>query len=191
MGARVRPAPEDVAEPTDITGWYWTKDELVHIAARLAVPRSGTKQHLIEALVAHLAGHQPPVSERAPTSRPLQAPFADNMVIPAGQPFTRALRDWVESRAGVRVRLNAQARELLRDPLLVAGRQATLADLIDLLVNPPLPSGEIGFQFERNRFWRLLSRTAPELTRQQREREWAAFRQLPTERRVDILKDVP
>jgi hypothetical protein len=112
------------------------------------------------------------------------------MVIPAGQPFTRELRDWMEETLGERVRLGAAARALLRNPQLPSGQTATLADVIKLLVNPPPASGEVGSQFERNRFMRLLSRTDPGMSRQQRDQAWLEFRKLPSAQRATRLSDV-
>jgi hypothetical protein len=54
----MRPELDAVQDPTDITGWYWTKSELIQIARRLGVPRSGSKQDLIEAITASLAGQR-------------------------------------------------------------------------------------------------------------------------------------
>lgn len=189
VGVRVRPSV--VREPADITGWYWTRAELVQIAAQRGLPRSGSKQHLIDVLVADLAGEGAPSLERSSVESPLTAPLSENMVIPAGQPFTRALRDWAEGTLGAPVRLGAAARALLRNPRRPNGEAATLADLLELLVNPPPSPEEVGTQFERNRFLRLLSRTSPGMSREQRELEWAEFRKLPTAQRAERLADVP
>jgi hypothetical protein len=189
MGVHVR--PEAVREPADITGWYWTRAELAQIAAQRGLPRSGSKQHLQDVLVADLSGLDAPSPERRSVQSPLRAPFSEDMVIPAGQPFTRELRDWMEETLGERVRLGAAARALLRNPQLPSGQTATLADVIKLLVNPPPASGEVGSQFERNRFMRLLSRTDPGISRKQRDQAWLEFRKLPSAQRAERLLDVP
>jgi hypothetical protein len=187
----MRPALNNVQDPTDITGWYWTKSELIQIARRLGVPRSGSKQDVIEAITASLAGREPRTLRQKTPSGSLQPPFDAAMVIPAGQPFTRELRNWVASRITGDVRVSAAVRELLRCPVTSAGHPATLGDLVELIENPPPPSDEIGRQFERNRFMRYLSRTEPAMGREQREREWARFRQLPSARRAAILGATP
>ncbi len=183
----MRPELNDVQDPTDITGWYWTRAELIQIARRMGARRSGSKQDLIEAITARLAGHEPRTPPKKTTGSHLQPPFCAAMVIPAGQPFTRELRNWVASHVTGDVRVNAAVRELLRHPVTSVGHPATLGDLIDLMEIPPSPSDEIGPQFERNRFMRHLSRTEPGMGREEREREWARFRQLPSARRAAIL----
>jgi hypothetical protein len=187
----MRPELDAIQDPTDITGWYWTKSELIQIARRLGVPRSGSKQDLIEAITARLAGQETRKRPTKTMGSPLRPPFDAAMVIPAGQPFTRDLRNWVASRITGDVRVSAAVRELLRHPVTSAGRPATLGDLVDLIENPPPTSDEIGYQFERNRFMRYLSRTEPGMGRAQREREWVRFRQLPSGRRAAILGATP
>ena len=191
----MRPSAGSVNSPADVIDWYWTRAELVQIAKRLGVPRSGSKQHLIDVIVAALAGEVLLTSAltsaaKGPRVR-LQPPFSLTMVIPAGQPFTRALRDWAESQVGGPVRVSSAVRELLRNPLSADGRPATLGELIAVLASPQPPSESIGSQFERNRFMRLLSQRTPHLSRHQREQEWMAFRQLPSTQRVQALRDVP
>lgn len=176
----------------DITGWYWTKAELVDVARRLGVARSGSKAELTARLVAALdgsAGDARPVRERTrarpPMSEQLRPPFAPSQRIPAGQPLTRQLREWLDTQAGHPIRVNREMRAMMRDP---GGR--TLADLLKAATSP-VSETAIGPQFERNRFWRLIARTHPEWTRVQREKAWQEFRSRPTSQREAILAGVP
>lgn len=187
----MRPEVDAVQDATDITGWYWTKSELLQIARRLGVRRSGSKQDLIEAITANLAGRMPRPVGTVVAGKPLRPPFSVAMAIPAGQPFTRELRNWVQSQFDGDVRVTAVVRDLLRNPVTPAGSPATLGDLIDLIEKPLPASEDIGPQFERNRFMRLLSKTEPGMPRDEREQKWRAFRDLPTARRSMILAAIP
>lgn len=188
----MRPKITRVRAVQDITEWYWTKAELVDIARRLGVARSGNKAELTARLVAALGG---PAGSRVSvtTARParptpsdrLTSPFELTQRIPVGQPLTRQLREWLDTQAGHPIRVNRLMRAMLRNP---DGR--TLADLLTAAMSP-VSDVVIGPQFERNRFMRLMSCTHPERTRAQREDAWREFRSLPTSERVAILKEVP
>ncbi len=191
-GRMVRPKITRVSSVEDITGWYWTKAELVDIARRLGVARSGSKAELTARLVAALdgsAGDALPVRTstraRPPKSEQLRPPFAPSQRIPVGQPLTRQLREWLDAQAGHPIRVNRQMRAMMREP-----GERTLADLLKAATSP-VPETAIGPQFERNRFWRLMARTHPEWTRVQREKAWQEFRSRPTSEREAILAGVP
>jgi hypothetical protein len=176
----------------DITGWYWTKAELVDIARRLGVVRSGSKAELTARLVAALEDPEvadPSMSEstrvRPPVSEQLKPPFQLTQRIPVGQPLTRQLREWLDAQAGHPIRVNRHMRAMMRDP---GGR--TLADLLAAAMSA-VNDAAIGAQFERNRFWRLMAGTHPDWTRVQREKAWQEFRSLPTADREAILAGVP
>lgn len=188
----VRPKITRVCTAHDITGWYWTKAELTDIARRLGVARSGSKAELTVRLVAALsdpASGDVPTSVstrvRPPMSEQLAPPFELSQQIPVGQPLTRPLREWLNVQAGYPIRVNRQMRQMMRAP---DGR--TLADLLTAAMSPA-SEAVIGSQFERNRFWRLIARTNPELTRAQREKAWKEFRSRPTTEREAILEGVP
>ena len=182
----MRPDASDVRTAADVRDWYWTRSELLEIARRLGARRSGSKQELAEAIVAVLSGRESSTRNRVPRETHLTPPFQLDTQIPTGQPFTRVLREWVQDQVQGKVQVNAAVRSLLKHP-----RGATLADLVAVIQAPAPTGATIGVQFERNRFMRLLSRTAPELSRSEREDEWTAFRQLPSPRRTEILASVP
>jgi len=187
----MRPDIEQVSGVQDVVDWYWTKDELVQIAARLGSRRSGTKQQVTEAILATLNGAsrmETPAAKKTAQHTvlaPLSPPYSRSMKVPTGQPLTRSLREWLEVELAGNFTANAAVRALLKEP-----DGATLEDLIAVSGLRAEAGAPIGAQFERNRFLRFLAISEPGLPRTEREQRWREFRQRPTSERVQVLKEV-
>lgn len=185
-----RPAITDVFSVEDVERWYWTRSELVHIGRRIGVRTTGTKMELLDRIISTLSGASKPRSDcvsRKSSKAKLEPPFGVHMCIPAGQPFNRELRSWIEAQTGASVRVNQEMRDLMKDP---QGR--TLGDLLEMVSAIDPVGGNksrkaIGEQFELNRFMREMSKRQPELDRDQRKAAWERFRELPAERRAAYL----
>jgi hypothetical protein len=171
-----------VTAADDVTGWYWTRTELVQIARNHGVTTQGSKAELQKRIAATLSGGTPEPAGPPPRgSGRLVPPFAPGMSVPAGQPVTRELRQWMSGQLGREVRVTQQIRDFMRNP---QGR--TLRDLLVLAEQPSEP-GAISQQFELNRFMRIMKTQQPNLTHAERMAAWREFRQRPTAARARVL----
>jgi hypothetical protein len=182
----------------DVACRYRTRAQLAEIARSLGIAASGTKDVLLRRIIAALeareggtpsgdTGFEPPSTTRAlPQKHRLTPPFGLSMTVPAGQPLTRELREWLTDHLGTRVRVTQDMRDFMKDP-----RGRTLQDLVDLARQPAgtrqESEREIPIQFEFNRFLRLLSRQHPQMSRSERLAAWSEFRERPAEERAAFL----
>lgn len=177
-----RPDLRAVTAAQDVTGWYWTRDELVQIARNHGVRTWGSKTELEERITAKISGGGPESGEPRPRGADrLVAPFALRMPVPPGQPFSRELRQWMTHRLGREFRVTQAMRDFMKNP-----QGGTLRDLLVLAEQPPERS-VIPQQFELNRFMRILALQQPNLTHPDRIAAWREFRQLPSPERERIL----
>jgi hypothetical protein len=182
----------------DVASRYRTRAQLAEIARSLGIATSGTKDVLLRRIIAALearegvthsgdTGFEPPSTTRAlPQQHRLTPPFGLSMTVPAGQPLTRELREWLTDQLGTRVRVTQDMRDFMKDP-----RGRTLQDLVDLARQPAgrrqQSEREIPIQFEFNRFLRLLSRQHPQMSRSERLDAWSEFRERTAEERAAFL----
>jgi hypothetical protein len=177
-----RPDVRAVSAAHDVTGWYWTRDELVQIARNYGVRTGGSKTELEEHITAKLSGGAPESGEPRPrVAVRLVAPFALRMPVPAGQPFSRELRQWMTQRLGREFRVTQAMRDFMKNP-----QGGTLRDLL-VLAEQSTERSVIPKQFELNRFMRILALQQPNLTHPERIAAWRQFRQRPSPDRERIL----
>jgi hypothetical protein len=170
-----RPDLRTVTAAEDVNGWYWTRDELVQIARNHGVRTRGSKAELQERIAATLNGLAPNSEWPLPRGADhLVAPFALQMPVPAGQPFTRELRQWMTDRLGRKFRVTQAMRDFMKNP-----QGGTLRDLL-LLAEQPTQRSVIPQQFELNRFMRTLALQQPNMTHPKRMAAWREFRQRPS-----------
>ena len=162
--------------------WYWRKDELASLARSRGVGTGGDKATLTERLVAHLDGTSfaEPPTRRAGTAQ-LREPLDASTVIPAGQRCSQVVRAWLTAQLGTPYRFDAA----MRDFFTRADGTTTLGDALahHRSTRDAVP-GEIGEQFELNRFSRTWRRRHPTTTRDQLLRAWHVHRDLPAEERL-------
>lgn len=182
----------------DVASRYRTRAQLAEIARSLGIATSGTKDVLLRRIIAALearegvapsgdTGFEPPSTTRAlPQQQRLTPPYDLGMTVPAGQPLTRELREWLTNHLGRRLRVTQDMRDFMKDP-----RGRTLQDLVDLALRPaatlPASEREIPIQFEFNRFLRLLSQRHPQMSRSERLAAWSEFRERSAEERAEFF----
>lgn len=185
-----RPSISAVRSAEDLTNWYWTRSELVEIARGRGASTQGNKEVLLQRLVAGVeadaAEESPPLrpaEPRSARSKPsrISPPFSTRTSVPAGQPLTRELRNWLTNQLGRPVRVNQAMRDFMKNP---AG--GTLFELLEL-AREPSPRSDIPLQFELNRFMRVLAAERPTMTHSERMAAWREFRQRPASEREQVL----
>ena len=176
----VRPELTPDLSGAELQRWYWTLAELTALARRLGVPVRGGKLALTGRLVAALDGAPaPPAPRRARAGRQLAPPLVRGSVIPPGQRCSEVLRAFLRAEIGPAFTFDAPMRAFVADG---AGR--TLADLVaHWHATRDAPPGEIGAQFELNRFLRERRARRPAESRADALEAWRAHRALPRERR--------
>ena len=183
MGAdEQRPTPSPALSGAELRRWYWTKAELLDLARALGVPTHGLKAELSERLAAALDGAPPPPT--APPRRTgggpgLAGPLTPQTLVPEGQRCTQPLRAFFVERVGPGFRFDGPMREWVAS---AAGRP--LAEGVEHWHRTrDRPPGEIGAQFELNRFLRAWHAEHPDRSRSEALAAWRRHRGLPVDRR--------
>jgi hypothetical protein len=97
-------------------------------------------------------------------------------VLPEGVVLSRQLRDWFEAELGPGFRADGHLRKFLSE-----GAGLTLGDAADhWRETRGVPAGEIGEQFELNRFIREWWKANPDGTRDELREAWLEYRSTPT-----------
>ncbi len=177
----IRPDDAQVTSAAEVEDWYWTRAELNEIARRLGVSRSGSKAEVTARLVAVLTGQPLPPHSRKAVGPQLTPPFRLDMVVPAGQRMTRALRDYLTAQIGPGFRFDAVMREFFAAP---AGR--SLGDAVQVWHSTRGQEREIPEQFEYNRFTRAFRAKNPDATSRQVREAWAQYKSMPVSSRVRV-----
>src|SRR5699024_8717312 len=128
--------------------WYWLRAELAALPGELGLSRSGSKEELLERVVAALDGAAPPAPVPRPAAgRQLVEPVGPGTVIPPGQRCSQVLRRFFAAQIGPHFRFDEHMREFVAHG---AGR--TLGEAAEHWHRTrDAPPGVIGEQFEYNR----------------------------------------
>ncbi|MEN0063333.1 MAG: DUF6434 domain-containing protein [Myxococcota bacterium] len=181
--AETRPAPHTVTDRATLERWYWTKLELVEMARRLDLPRTGNKPEITERIghffdtgtVLRTARVRPPVDGfdwRTATLTP-------NTVISASYRNTQNVRAFFREHCGPRFRFSNEFMAWIRNHI-----GAPLKDAVDFWTDldrrkregyreAPLPQNQF------NAFTRALSKAAPGIRAEDIRRIWAIKRAGP------------
>jgi len=175
-----RPPLTPALSGAELRRWYWLREELAAFARTLGVSAGGGKQELTDRLAAHLDGRPvAPPPRRTPAAAPLPEPLSASTVLPIGQRCTQQLREWFTAEIGPAFRFDGPMREFVGG---AAGR--TLGDAVDHWHGTrSRPRGEIGEQFELNRFVRAWHLQHPDGARADALAAWRAHRALPVDAR--------
>ncbi|HLT82585.1 MAG TPA: DUF6434 domain-containing protein [Phototrophicaceae bacterium] len=176
-----RPLITAVRTGAELRRWYWLRAELLELAAALGLPRSGSKEELLERTVAALDGTAPPVrARRSGRGRQLEEPVGPDTVIPPGQRCSQVLRHFFAAQIGPHFRFDEHMRRFVAEG---AGR--TLGEAVQHWYRTrDAPASAIGEQFEYNRFTREWFAENPGGSQDECRAAWQRHRALPVERRV-------
>jgi hypothetical protein len=110
----------------------------------------------------------------------LPEPLASATVVPADQPCSQQLRQWLVGAVGPSFRFDAAMREFFAS----AEGPRTLADAVTHWHRTrPQPPRAIDPQFELNRFTRRWHHDHPDGSRRDLLTDWVAYRALPVDER--------
>jgi len=156
----------------ELLRWYWLKDELVRLARDLGVSTAGGKQELTERLAAELDGRPLPTVTRAGAAgRQLTGELTVETVIPPGQRCSQLLRNFFVQQFGAAFRFDGPLRQFIAEG---AGR--TLGEAVSFhRTTRGRQPGEIGAQFELNRFLRDWHLAHPDGSRAEALQAWRSF----------------
>ncbi len=175
---KVRPDLSAALSAEEFDRWYWTKVELATFARSLGVSASGSKMEIADRIRATLDGSVA-ISPPRRTRNRLNAPMAENSVIPANVILSRELREWFVEHAGAGFHFNGHMREFL-----ATGEGATLGAAVQHWhATKDVPVTEIAPQFELNRFTRQWRKDHPNGTHQELMAAWHHHRATPTDQR--------
>lgn len=176
-----RPALSRALDTAEFSRWYWSKAELTDFARDLGLRASGGKAELAERIAAALDGRpQPVAAPRRKAGRQLAPPLALETVIPPGQRCGQVVRAWFVEQVDPRFHFDAAMREFFA----AADGTSTLADAAaHWHATRDAPAGEIGEQFELNRFTRRWHLDHPGGSRAELLEAWKVYRSLPIDLR--------
>ncbi|MPR00541.1 hypothetical protein GB931_21965 [Modestobacter sp. I12A-02628] len=175
-----RPPLTPALSGAELRRWYWLRAELAPLARTLGVPGGGGKQELTDRLAAALDGRPvAPAPRRGVGAARLPEPLTEATVLPAGQRCTQQLRAWFTAQVGPAFRFDGPMREFV-----AGGAGRTLGDALEHWhTTRARPRGEIGEQFELNRFVRAWHLQHPDGARADALAAWRAHRALPVDAR--------
>jgi len=177
-----RPLPDEIVTESEFMRWYWTADELAAFARRFGVRAAGQKTDL-EARVAAALGGRPGPPEQG-TKRhcgpQLTGQLTEATLVPVGQRCSQHVRAWLAEQVGPSFRFDAVMRRFFAE----ADGTTTLGDAVHLWRSSrDGAKGEIGEQFELNRFTRAWHQQHPDGDRSQLLAAWRAYRNRPIDER--------
>ncbi|NAZ81177.1 hypothetical protein GTR02_05040 [Kineococcus sp. R8] len=178
--APARPPATPGLTGAELLRWYWLKEELLTLARTMGVATGGGKQELTARLVAALDGRPVPAPAARSPRRPaaLVEPLTAETVILPGQRCTQQVRAWFTAQVGTAFRFDGPVRAAV-----AAG--GTLGEVLEVWrTTRQRPAGEIGAQFELNRFLRAWRADHPGGSHREALDAWAAHRALPREARA-------
>ena len=164
----------------ELLRWYYLRSELSDFARRLGVSTAGGKQELTARLAAALDGHPlPPRARTTSTGRQLAGSLTLDTVIPDGQRCSQVLRSFFTAQIGAGFTFDGHMRSFIAEN---AG--ATLSDAVaHWHATRNAAPGEIGGQFELNRFTRRWYAEHPGGSRTDLHEAWVLYRSTPTDQR--------
>lgn len=177
-----RPALSRDLDAVEFSRWYWSKTELTDFARDLGLRVSGGKAEIAERIAAALDGRPipEPAAPRRTSGRQLAPPLTPAAVIPPGQRCSQVLRAWFTEQIDPRFHFDAAMRAFIA----AADGSTTLADAAaHWRATRDSPTGEIGEQFELNRFTRQWHLDNPGGRREDLLDAWRTYRALPIDRR--------
>lgn len=186
-----RPSLSPALSGAELLRWYWLRTELVDLARTLDVGRAGGKQELTARLVAALDGGPEPsrptrptppgaaVAQGTPAGRQPGGPLTPETVILPGQRCSQELRRFFVEQLGAGFRFDGPMRRFV-----AAGAGRTLGEALEhWQATRSAPGGEIGPQFELNRFLRDWQAARPDGRRADALVAWRVHRSLPVDGR--------
>ncbi|WP_454086170.1 DUF6434 domain-containing protein [Georgenia sp. Marseille-Q6866] len=175
-----RPPVTEVRSGAELRRWYWLRTELQELAAALGVSRSGGKEELLFRVTAALDGEPVPAPAPRPrTARQLTAPVGPETVIPPGQRCSQVLRAYFIDAVGPGFHFDEHMRHFVAH-----GEGRALGEAVEHWYRTrDEPPGEIGRQFEYNRFTREWFAANPGGTREQCQEAWWRHRTSAVDRR--------
>lgn len=176
-----RPPLDVRLSPADLLRWYWTLEELRHLARLLGVRSTGSKTVLTQRLHAALAG-QPfhePTARRAPAA-PLSSRLDHRTTIPVGQRCTQQLRAWFTEQVGPGFRFDGAMRAFISGG---DGTRTLGGALLHWHQSRGSTTEVIDEQFEHNRFTRRWRADHPGGSREELLDDWRTYRNSPVDDR--------
>jgi hypothetical protein len=161
--------------------WYWLRAELAAFSRALGLGAGGAKTELTDRIAACLAGRsvRAPVRHRRRPGR-LAEPLTSATAIPADQPCSQQVRQWLVGAVGPSFRFDAAMREFFAS---IDGPR-TLGDAVTHWPRTRhQPRRVIDPQFELNRFTRRWHRDHPEGSHRDLLTDWAVYRAQPVDQR--------
>jgi hypothetical protein len=176
-----RPPLTDRLPAEEFLRWYWLRAELAAFARILVLGTGGAKIELTDRIAARLAGRSVPAAVRHRRSPGrLPEPLTSATVIPAGQPCSQQVRQWLVGAVGPSFRFDAAMREFFAS----TDGPRTLGDAVTHWHRTRRqPRKAIDPQFELNRFTRRWHRDHPDGSRRDLLADWAAYRARPVDQR--------
>lgn len=174
MAVAKRPQLTGDLSAEEFARWYWSKRELIDFARSKGIGVAGSKEEIEERIDLYLTSGEV-VKVKGPVRIDgLTGPLSGEMEFPPGQTMGSHLRAYMTERCGEDFRFDSHMRAFFK-----AGNKTLDQAVEHWFVTRDLPSDEIGWQFQYNRFVRDFYRANPGADQEEMIAAWTKARSEP------------